>query len=372
MFDVGVRLAGLRCRPTAWLAARRDELVREQRRLRVEELAVTRVLDERGALDDSLAGHDGVSCRTVRETVETARSLESLPHVAAAAHEGAFSDQQLGHVTALADEGSDAEWARRGPQVAPADLARMVRTQYKPTVEDSRRRREARCLRMWWRKDAGMLAFTGELPDIDGARFENTINRMIDRMPPAKGQPWDSRDHRGADALVELCRNYETVEIDTTTVPQPLLVVEVPQNGSATIAGIPLPDAMVEGLRAQARVEAVLVDEHRVPLARGTRRSVLSPKITRAVLMRDSHCRWPGCERRTGLQVHHLTPRSWGGSDDLANLAAVCTGGGTDHHARLVPHGPWTLAGNPNQPDGLRLERVEQRTRDTRAGPPAA
>jgi 5-methylcytosine-specific restriction endonuclease McrA len=128
---------------------------------------------------------------------------------------------------------------------------------------------------------------------------------------------------------------------------------------------------MVESLRAQARIEAVLVDNRGVAVVRGARPSVLSPKIARAVLLRDGHCRWPGCERRTGLQIHHLTPRSWGGGDDLANLAAICTGGGTDHHTRLVPHGPWQLAGNPNRPDGLHLERLEQRVgaHDARAGP---
>jgi hypothetical protein len=39
-------------------------LIREQRRLDVEELAVTAVLDERGAIDDSLAAVDGVSVRS--------------------------------------------------------------------------------------------------------------------------------------------------------------------------------------------------------------------------------------------------------------------------------------------------------------------
>jgi hypothetical protein len=73
------------------------------------------------------------------------------------------------------------------------------------------------------------------------------------------------------------------------------------------------------------------------------------------------------------LQVHHLQPRTWGGSDDIANLAAVCTGGGTDHHTKLVPHGPWKLVGNPNQPDGLRLiDTRGRRNGDARAGPSAA
>ena len=79
MFDVTECLDQLRRRETGWLRARRVELVCEQRRLRVEELAVTRILDERGAMDEGVAARDGVSERTVRETVETARALESLP-----------------------------------------------------------------------------------------------------------------------------------------------------------------------------------------------------------------------------------------------------------------------------------------------------
>ena len=366
MFDVSDHLDGLRRRPTDWLIARREELVREQRRLRVEELAVTRVLDERGAIDESMAARDGVSERTARETVETARALESLPEVAAAAYAGALSSEQLGSVTVLADESSDAEWARRGPNVAPVDLARMVRTQRAPTVEESRARREARNFRMWWRRDAGMLGFAGQLPDIDGARFEATINRMIDRMRPARGEAWDTREHRAADALVELSSRFEHEDTDRAGRARPLLVVEVPLHGPAEIAGIPLPDAMVESLRANAQIEPVLVDEQG-PVAFGNRGSTLSPKVVRAVLLRDGHCRWIGCERRDGLQIHHLVPRSMGGTDHMSNLAAVCAGGGTDHHVKLIPHGPWMLSGNPNQPDGLRLVRY-----DARAGPSAA
>ena len=212
MFDVTEHLDQLRRRETGWLVARRVELVCEQRRLRVEELAVTRVLDERGALDAALAARDGVSERTVRETVETARALESLPEIAAAAYAGDLSAEQLGSVAQLADEASDGEWARRAPHVAPVDLARMVRTQRTPTMDEARARRAARGLRMWWQADRGMLSFRGELADLDGSRFENTINRMIDRMRPPKGEPWDSREHRGADALVELCERFADVE----------------------------------------------------------------------------------------------------------------------------------------------------------------
>jgi len=42
------------------------------------------------------------------------------------------------------------------------------------------------------------------LADIDGALFERVINQMIDKMKPAKGQPWETRARRGADALIDL------------------------------------------------------------------------------------------------------------------------------------------------------------------------
>jgi hypothetical protein len=311
MFDVAEHLDELRRRPTEWLVARRDEAVREQRRWRVEELTVTRVLDERGAFDDTVAARDGVSCRSVRETVETARALESLPAVAAAAHAGELSAEQLGSVCTLADPASDA--------------------------------------------------------DLDGGRFQAAIEHLTEQMRAAKGQPWDSFAHRAAAALVTVATNYESVECDgPTRAPRTLLQVSVPRTGRATIAGIPLPDAMVEALRADAVVEPVLVDESGAPVTVGRRSTARSPKVARAVLLRDGHCRRPGCEHRHHLEVHHLIPRSWGGRDDPANLAAVCT----RCHATLAPHGRWMLVGNPNLPHGLQLVTIEQwQATNRRAGP---
>ncbi len=352
-FDYAGLVDELRTRPTEWLVGRRTALVSEQRRLHVEELAVTAVLDDRGAFDDAIAAVDGVSARRVRETAELAHALETLPRVAAAAHAGALSGEQLRPVVQLADQETDAEWARRAASCAPADLSRLARNASKPTPEDAHARRAARALHLWWRRDAGMLSLRAELPDLDGALVESVLNRMIDRMRPVGGEPWASRAHRGADALVELCRNH--ADTDAVTGPRPHLVVQVPVDGPAEIVGIPLPDTMVEALRARATVEPVLVDARGTTIAAGRARPALSPKVTRAVLLRDGHCRWPGCTRRTGLQVHHLWPRSWGGTDELENLAATCVGGSTDHHPRLAPHGPSLLVGDPNQPDGLRL-----------------
>jgi hypothetical protein len=212
MFDYSDRLNELRCHTTEWLVARRSELVAEQRRLRVEELAVTAVLDERGAVSDAIAAADGVSVRAWRDTVETARALEDLPHLADAAHAGTLSPEQLVPAARLADSESDAEWAARAGHTAASDLHKMVRCARTPTEEEGRARRRRRGVHTWWDDDTGMFRFAGNgLPDVDGALVESVLNHMVDRMRPANGERWESRAARTADALVELARNYADV-----------------------------------------------------------------------------------------------------------------------------------------------------------------
>jgi hypothetical protein len=177
MFDVTDHLDELRSWPTARLEARRGEVVRAKRRLEVEELDILRVLDERGRIDVNIGG-DGESPRVVRDKVETARRLESLPEIAAAAYEGDLSSEQLSSVTKLADEFSDGEWARRARDVAPVDLARLARNASKPSVADSQARYAVRSFRMWWTPDHGMLHLHGQLPDVMGANVEATITKL--------------------------------------------------------------------------------------------------------------------------------------------------------------------------------------------------
>jgi len=348
-FDYRNHLDELRCRPTEWLRARRSDLVREQRRLHVEELAVTRVLDERGQIDVT-DGH-GVSVRTARTTVEMARSMESTPAIAAAAHAGALSREQLEPLLEIADESSDREWAQRAEHCAPADLNRIARSSREVTTEDAAARREARALRWWWRPEAGMLSLRGDLPDLDGALVKTVLEHMVERMHPATGEAWETYAHRGADALVELCRNYADVEPTSRTKPR--VVVHVPTNGSPDVDGIPLARATVEAVLGDAIVEPVLV-ENGTPLVYGPGRKTLPDRLARAIRLRDRHCRWPGCERTTGTEIHHLIPVSEGGLTEPGNLCLACVGG-ADHHHKLTPQGPYLLIGNPNQPDGLRL-----------------
>ncbi len=359
MFDIADHLDDLRSWPTDRLRRELDVLVGEQRRLRTKELAVLRVLDERGQVDPTVEAA-GESARTVRDKLDTARAIESLPAVAAAAYEGELSGEQLSAVTKLADEASDAEWARRAPNVAPGELARLARNASKPSTEDSRQRYAARSLRMWWTPDKGMLHLHGQLPDVMGAQVEATITKLTEQMKPAKGQAWDSFEHRAADALHELCDQPEVRDETPSLATRPVVQTLIPLSGPAEIAGVPIADSRLEQLRANASIELVLVDDDGTRIAIGKRFSALSPKVVRAVLLRDQGCRI--CGRRHRLQIHHLRPRSWGGTDEISDLASVCT----TCHPDLIPHGNYALVGNPNVPGDLRRVHVDDLTLEQR------
>ena len=361
MLAMSDTLDTMRTHSTEWLQSRRCEVVAEIRRLQSEEHSILLVLDERGRVDVS-RGLDGESARTVRQKLEMARALETLPAVSAVAAAGELSSEQLDQVVKLADAETDEEWARRAPNITPADLARMAREQTKPTVEEGRARHAARHLRTWEDKERGMLCGRFELPDVFGAKFDATIKKLVEGMRPPKGQPWEKWERRAADALMLMCDAVDAAQrIDTPmAAAPPLFVLEVPPSGPVTIAGVPVADAMVEQLRAAASVEPLLVDDDGFPVALGKRKSSLSPKIMRSVLLRDGHCRCGGCDLRFGLHVHHLRPRTWGGSDEISNLAAVAS----VHHPMLIPNGPFALVGNPNLPDGLRMIHVDDLTPD--------
>ena len=124
--------------------------------------------------------------RSVREMVDEAHRLEELPKVAAAAYAGHVSPEQLGPLTKLADSESDAEWAARAPNTAPADLAQLARSKAKPTSEDYAKQHAARSVRMWWDENKKFLNIRGQFAAVDGAIIEDPTQQ--DDRPDAPRQ----------------------------------------------------------------------------------------------------------------------------------------------------------------------------------------
>jgi hypothetical protein len=364
MFDIAEHLDNLRCHPTAWLHTRRAELVREQRALFTEQLAITWVLDERHAIDttsETMERRDGVAPRTVRAELDMARQLGELPAIAAAAHAGALSLDQLKPLVEVATPETDAAWAQRAPGYSPVDLELVARRQRPVTAEDAEKRREAREFRIWMRRDTGMYAVRGELPDVDGALVKSVFDVMIERQRPPKGGTWDTRAHRGADALVDLCTNYaDAVPIRHT---RPHVVVQVPLEGPAEVDGIPIAESTLADVMASANISTAVIDANTIC---GTRHdgNDIPEAVKRFVRQRDQHCRVGTCDEADSVDYHHLRPRCQGGTHDPNNV--VLAGRRCGHHPMLDPNGPYILEGDPSRPDGLLLVHRDDLAR---AGP---
>ena len=337
----------LRTHTTEWLRNERRAVVREQQRLKARELAIMAVLDERHAAHDADAS---VSARTARNSLEVARALEALPAIAARADAGDLSWDQLQPLVEVATPETDRAWAAKAHRWAPADLQRLARASRVVTAEDAAARREARELRWWDDHARGGVAWRGFLPDVDGVLVKRVFEDMTSRMRPAKGAPWDTLAHRGADALVELCTKWA----DATPVrrSRPLVVIHRSADGGADVDGIPIADTTVEAILPCARVV-----EHRddtPPLDHGSGRITIPVALAREIDRRDPHCRFPGCERSRGLQYHHLVPVSRGGRTIRTNVVRLCP----VHHRLMEPHGTERLVGDPDRPDGLLLEHL--------------
>jgi hypothetical protein len=94
-----------------------------------------------------------------------------------------------------------------------------------------------------------------------------------------------------------------------------------------------------------------------LPLDVGTATNTVPPHLRRAVIARDRHCAFPGCQQRpAACHSHHLIPRSRGGPTALHNLALVCA----FHHLVAIHRWGWTLSLNGDgtttavSPDGTR------------------
>jgi predicted restriction endonuclease len=90
----------------------------------------------------------------------------------------------------------------------------------------------------------------------------------------------------------------------------------------------------------------------------GRRTALISPALRRAVIARDGHCRFPGCDRpHTWCDAHHVEHWAEGGPTALPNLLLLCR----RHHGMVHRPGGFRLTleeGQPvfSRPDGSPLQ----------------
>jgi hypothetical protein len=105
-------------------------------------------------------------------------------------------------------------------------------------------------------------------------------------------------------------------------------------------------------------VRRVVLGPGSEPLDVGRRTSVVPAAMRRAVIVRDHHCRFPGCDRpQAWCDAHHVVHWADGGPTAVHNLLLVCR----RHHRMVHAPGGFGLTledGSPvfRRPDGSVLE----------------
>jgi len=206
---------------------------------------------------------------------------------------------------------------------------------------EQKRATEARSLKLSPCED-GTLLLEGWLDTLGGA----ALRSAIEPLALAHGDHDDRcRERRNADALVEIISHVE----DTGSLPQrPHLQVTASLDTLRGAAGSPAGDmeyslpvsaATVQRLACDGAITRVVFGPESVVIDVGRARRVVAGPTRRALNARDSHCKWPRCDRPASwTDAHHVIHWTKGGETDLSNMVLLC-----HRHHWMAHEGGWQL-----------------------------
>ncbi len=217
----------------------------------------------------------------------------------------------------------------------------------------------------------GMVFIKGMLDPTAGA----ALRAAIEPLARKTGRDDDRRrDRRVADAFVEIVMRT----LDSGTLPirdgqRPHLLVTTTLETLLGLAGapaaemefsLPISAKQVERIACDCSVTRILLGADSTVIDVGRSRRVVTPNQRKALIARDKHCAWPGCDRPVSFtEAHHLVLWIKGGPGDLENMVLLCF-----RHHFMCHEGRWQLlragdgrllaipprdfsAGNPRGPD---------------------
>ncbi|MEA2024507.1 MAG: DUF222 domain-containing protein [Actinomycetota bacterium] len=319
-------------------------------RMRAAQMVLIREVDRRQihtadgcrTMTEWVTGRLDVHSETARKLVTTARRLETLPNVTAAAGEGALSFDRTWATAKVASPGEDdatliTECWRYGVD----GLARLHARRHRMSRDDERRAFRDRYVYAQPNLDQSSWRVNATLPGMAGRTFIDALNAKVDEFPNDLGE---ARSTRCADALWQMSLDSlagsDGATIETQT---PLLSVfmdatdAAPTRGEAGMwidGGPRVGVDTLEAILCGGSIEVTARTQSGTPLDMGRRTRVISPRLRRFVLARDNGCTIAGCTSRYRLQAHHIIPWSEGGVTDATNLATLCW-----FHHHIAIHG---------------------------------
>jgi hypothetical protein len=186
---------------------------------------------------------------------------------------------------------------------------------------------------------AALLSLTAPAPAVD-----DHDETMVADPRDAGARMWD--------ALVATAQHALDTSLppDSHGTPARLLItisLEALTQGLAESAvtgtGTELSVAAVRRLACDAEIIPAVLGSTSEPLDVGRIRYAVPPAIWNALVIRDRHCAFPGCDRPPVMcHAHHIRHWAHGGKTRLRNLVLLC-----GHHHRVIHHNGWEVRINP-------------------------
>jgi hypothetical protein len=289
----------------------------------------------------------GMTTRDASRTARTGRRLTAAPVTAAAWLDGTLSSGQVDAITANVSDDTAALYGEHEVDLVPVlaplpvkDVGAVMQewaVRAEATVDRPEPREVERSLHVSTVLDGRRLV-TGDL-DPEAGDVVATAIRLAETRD-ADGEPARLPAHRRADALVDVCRHYldhQRAGVAGRHRPHVNLVVDLaacaagdPAAGR-TVDGIVLTRDTISRVLCDSGVHRVVTDGASTILDYGRTTRTIPAPLFNALVIRDRHCRWPGCDRLPAwCEGHHVRHWEHGGSTSLPNLVLLCS----RHHHR--------------------------------------
>lgn len=301
-----------------------------------------------------LAAHGRELRRDAHREAVTARRLQSLPLTSSAWQEGSLSTGQLRAVMANVPARYLGLYAEQEAELVPAlegltagetaAAMRHWRLVAEALDDDGPPADRPSELRMSETLD-GRREVSGHFRPEDAAIVEAALAEAT--APLAPGEPRRPGPEQRAEALVEICRQF----LDSAGRPdrgkrsRPYINVVIDLEhfaggGPGRMAdGTWVSPDVVSFLSCDSELHRLVMAGRSTVLDYGRTTRTISPALWSALVVRDRHCRHPGCDRPPRwCEGHHVVHYSQGGPTCLSNICLACT-----RHHHLWHEPGWEL-----------------------------
>ncbi|MCP3674460.1 MAG: DUF222 domain-containing protein, partial [Gammaproteobacteria bacterium] len=316
----------------------------------------------------------GIAIGAAREKVRVARCLEKLPKINEAFSSGILSFSKVRAMTRVAHNDNEEYLLMIAEHGTASHIEKLVGKFQKVETHQNKSQEEQHSEErkmVSYQDDDGMWHIHAKLPAEAGALVVKAIDAIMNEQKEQQQEQNVSAetsseetteefpfDQKRVDALAMMAEHYlatKTNEDGVKTLAgsercQVMLHVDIntlQSNGSDSCCTHKhsnldnkhwISPQTAKRLSCDASLVTVLEDEKGNVLNIGRRSRTIPPSIYRALSLRDTTCRHPGCCATNYLDAHHIVHWANGGETCLDNLVMLCR-----HHHRGLHRGEFHI-----------------------------